>query len=211
MTQAFVKNVTWQVPTLIRLRTQVYGDDPLYRADPNLIYLDKTTRALWEQLGKDFTSTLPATAVATLRQFYPLQQKVTKMMKQSGVKMLAGSDLGGIWVIPGFGLHQEFRELAASGLSPLEILQMTTLNGAEFMKREASMGTVDAGKNADLVLLDANPIDDAANLSKISAVVLKGKYFSKSALEKLKSEVADAYASQPLKALASAIDSSHID
>lgn len=211
LTQAFVKNVTWQVPTLIRLRTQVYGDDPLYRADPNLIYLDKTTRALWEQLGKDFTSTLPATAVATLRQFYPLQQKVTKMMKQSGVKMLAGSDLGGIWVIPGFGLHQEFRELAASGLSPLEILQMTTLNGAEFMKREASMGTVDAGKNADLVLLDANPIDDAANLSKISAVVLKGKYFSKSALEKLKSEVADAYASQPLKALASAIDSSHID
>ena len=78
------------------------------------------------------------------------------------------------------------------------------------MKREATMGTVDVGKNADLVLLDANPIDDAANLSKISAVFLKGKHFPKSALEKLKSGVAEAYASQPLKAIATAIDTSHV-
>ncbi len=99
------------------------------------------------------------------------------MLKQNGVKMLAGSDFGGIWLIPGFSLHQEFHELAASGFSPLEILQMTTLNGAQFMHREATMGTVDEGKNADLVLLDANPIKDVANLDKIAAVVLKGKYF----------------------------------
>ena len=73
------------------------------------------------------------------------------------------------------------------------------------------MGTVDVGKNADLVLLDANPVEDAANLSKISAVFLKGKYFSKPALEKLKSDVAAEYASQPLKAIASAIDTNHVD
>ena len=70
---------------------------------------------------------------------------------------------------------------------------MTTLNGAEFMNRTATMGTVDEGKNADLVMLDANPVDDAANLSKISAVVLKGKYFSKAALDKMKNDVATAY------------------
>ena len=60
------------------------------------------------------------------------------------------------------------------------------------------MGTVDEGKNADLVLLDANPIEDVANLAEISAVFLKGRYFSKEALEKLKSDVADAYKNQPL-------------
>jgi Imidazolonepropionase and related amidohydrolases len=124
-----------------------------------------------------------------------------KLLKQNGVKMLAGSDTAVIanWCIPGFSLHQEFALLAASGLSPLEILQMTTLNGAQFLGREATMGTVDQGKNADLVLLDANPIADVANLDKISAVFLKDKYYSRVALDKLLSDVAAAYAAQPLK------------
>ena len=211
LAQAFVKNGNWQVPTLIRLRTMAFSDDQLYRADPNLIYLDPTSRALWEQLGQQFQTNIPAPVSATFKQFYGLQQKVTRMLKQNGVKMLAGSDFGGIWLIPGFSLHQEFHELAASGFSPLEILQMTTLNGARFLQREATMGTVDEGKNADLVLLDANPIADAANLDKIAAVVLKGKYFSKAALDKLKSDVAAAYAKQPAKKdLLSAIDRTHI-
>ena len=64
---------------------------------------------------------------------------------------------------------------------------------------------------ADLVLLDANPIDDVANLDKIAAVFPKDKYLSKDALEKLKSDVADAYGKQPLKALSTAIDTSHVD
>ena len=211
LSQAFVKNETWQVPTLIRLRTQSFGADPLYRNDPNLIYVDKTTRALWEKLGQDFVTALPPAAVATLQQFYGLEKKVTKLMKQSGVKMLAGSDLGGVWVIPGFSLHQEFRELAASGLSPLEVLQMTTLNGAQFLKRESTMGTVDEGKNADLVLLDANPIADVVNLGKISAVFLRGKYFSKDALEKQKKDVAAAYDKQAIMSLESALDPGHKD
>ena len=209
LSQAFVKNETWQVPTLIRLRTQNFGGDPLYRADPNLVYVDKTTRALWEKLGQDFVTTLPPAAVATLQQFYGLEKKVTQLMKQNGVKMLAGSDLGGIWVIPGFGLHQEFRELAASGLSPLEVLQMTTLNGAQFLKREATMGTVDEGKNADLVLLDANPLVDVANLGKIAAVFLKGKYLSKDALKKKKKDVAAEYEKQSVKTLESALYPAH--
>lgn len=211
LAQAFVKNGTWTVPTLTRLRMMNFSDDPVYRADPNLIYVDKTRRLLWEQLSAQFSTTMPSTAVATLRQYYGLYQKVTKQLKANGVKMTAGSDIGGIWVIPGFGLHQEFRELAAAGLTPLEVLQMTTLNGAEFLKREATMGTVDEGKNADLVLLDGNPIADVANLSKISAVFLKGKFFSKVALDKLKSDVATAYANQPLQSFHTALDPNHVD
>jgi hypothetical protein len=153
----------------------------------------------------------PASAVSTLHQFYTLQKKVTKLMKQNGVKMLAGSDLGGIWVIPGISPHQEFRELAAAGLTPLEVLQMKTLNGAQFLGREAAMGTVDIGRNADLVLLDANPIEDVANLNKIAAVVLNGKYLSEVALDKLKSDVAAAYAGQSVEHLSTVLDPSHVD
>ena len=88
---------------------------------------------------------------------------------------------------------------------------MTTLNGAEFLNRQSTMGTVDVGKNADLVVLDANPITDVANMSKIAAVVLKGKYFSKAALDKQKADVADAYLKQTLPTAAIAQELAHID
>ena len=88
---------------------------------------------------------------------------------------------------------------------------MTTLNGAQFLNREATMGTVDIGKNADLVLLDANPIADAANLSKIAAVVLRGKYFAKAALDKQKSDVADAYSKLTIQTIAASVEPVHID
>ncbi len=209
LAQVFAQNQTWQVPTLIRIRTMQISNDPAYRSDPNLIYVDKTTQALWQKLGRQFASDVPPAAAATFSQYYGLQAKLTLLFKRNGVKMMAGSDLGGGWVIPGFSLHQEFRLLAEAGLSPLEVLQMTTLNGAEFLQRQATMGTVEAGKNADLVLLEANPIDSVANLGKISAVVLKGRYLPKAALEKMKNEVAESYKNQPLKDLSAVLDPNH--
>ena len=82
---------------------------------------------------------------------------------------------------------------------------------AEFVSRESTMGTVEEGKNADLVLLDANPLADIANLDKISAVVLKGKYFSKAALDKMKSDVATMFANQPLESASVAVVNTHVD
>ena len=210
--QTFAKNGTWNAPTLIRLRTQHFVTDPLFRNDPNLIYVSRATRAAWEAAAVT-RSTFPATAQTTFQQYYGQQLVLTKLMKQNGVKMLTGSDTstGAPFVIPGFSLHQEFRELASAGLSPLEILQMTTLNGAEYMGRQSTMGTVDIGKNADLVVLDANPVADVANMSKIAAVVLKGKYFSKASLDKQKADVAAAYASVTIQTVAASVEPAHID
>jgi len=211
LAQTFVKNETWQVPTLIRLKAMAFSDTTEFRNDPNLKYVDKTRRALWEQLGQQYGTTIAGNVATTLRQYYGSYQTVTKLMKQNGVKMLAGSDLGGIWVIPGVSLHQEFQELATAGFTPLDILQMTTLNGAQFLKRESTMGAVEEGKNADLVLLEANPIADVSNLAKISGVFLKGKYFSKAAIDKIKAGVSDTYSSLPIQQLSAAIDRSHVD
>lgn len=211
LAQAFAKNDTWQVPTLIRLRTQSFGNDPLYRNDPNLIYVDKTRRALWNQLGDQFSSSMPAAAAGTLQQFYGLELRVTKLLSDSGVKMMTGSDIGGVWVIPGFSLHQEFKELAAAGLSPLTILQMATLNGAKFLHREGDLGTVEAGKSANLVLLAANPLANVANLDQIAGVFLGGKYFAKSELDKMKSDVAAAYELQTVQDVRTALDPADID
>jgi imidazolonepropionase-like amidohydrolase len=78
--------------------------------------------------------------------------------------------------------------LHQAGLKPLTILQMTTINGAKFLHREDHMGTVAVGKDANLVLLDANPVASEASLHRINAVVRSGNYYDKNALERLKQD-----------------------
>jgi imidazolonepropionase-like amidohydrolase len=88
----------------------------------------------------------------------------------------AGTDLGTLLCYPGFGLHDELELLVNSiGLTPAEALQSTTRIPAEFMGLGASLGTVEKGKIADLVLLEANPIIDITNTRKIAAVVIGGR------------------------------------
>jgi imidazolonepropionase-like amidohydrolase len=187
--QVFAMHQTWQVPTLIRLRTSEFGDDPLYRNDPNLKYVGPATRQLWDSVAQKFTATMNPADRATLKQMFALQMKVTKLFSDSGVPMLAGSDFGGIWLVAGFSLHQEFDLLAQAGLTPLQVLQMTTLDGAKLLGREARAGSVEEGKDANLVVLDANPVATVANLHGIYAVVRGGKLYSREALDGLKMKV----------------------
>ena len=178
--------------TLIRLKTMLMADLPEFRDDPNLKYVAPAVRAMWREVQAIYDRT-PDAAKATYKALYEHDLKMVGLFRQAGVKIVAGDDLGGGWVVAGFGLHQEFRELAKAGLSPLEVLQAATLNGAEFLRRTATMGTVEEGKNADLVLLDANPISAVENLDRIWGVVLKERYYSKSALDKMKDDIEAAY------------------
>lgn len=124
----------------------------------------------------------------TAQSLYDLYYRLVKTYDTQGVKMMTGTDTGGgdDWNTAGYSLHQEFDELAKAGISPLHVLQMTTLNGAEFLGRLDDMGTVDVGKNADLVLLDDNPIESVQNLHKINAVVRAGSYHDQKELNAVK-------------------------
>ena len=177
---------TWQVPTLIRVRAMELADDPAFASGPNLRYIAPQTRQMWREVLADFNQKSSPEKKAILAKFFPFQLKFVKLMDDAGVKMLAGSDFGGQWLIPGYSLHQEFDLLEQAGLSPLTILQMATLNGAKFLGREANMGTVEPGKDANLVLLDANPIASAQNLHAIYGVIRDGVYYSQSDIQKLK-------------------------
>lgn len=201
---------TWHVPTLVRLRGMDFSDEALYAQDPHLKYVDKATRALWLQLAAQFTATVPADAAQSFRDYYGTYKAVLKILQEQGVQMMTGSDVGGIWVIPGFGLHEEFKQLAAAGLSPTTVLQMATINPARFLGREARMGTVEEGKRADLVLLRANPLQDVSHLGTIASVFLRGRHLDSVALEKMKADVAAAYEAAPLLPASTAIDTSHV-
>jgi imidazolonepropionase-like amidohydrolase len=177
LARVFAADQTWQCPTLIRCRTQQLCDDPAYRTDPNNRFASKRTLKSWRK-ATDKYSSRPTAMRTAYRNHYARQLQMVRIFDQEGVQMIAGSDVGGSgWEIPGFALHEEFDQLAAAGLTPLRILQMTTINAAEFLGRTATMGTVEPGKDADIVLLSANPVEKAAHLHNIAGVVRAGRYF----------------------------------
>ena len=93
-------------------------------------------------------------------------------MNKAGVGILAGTDADGEtpFIVPGFGLHDELATLVRAGLSPMEALQSVTLNPARYLGRDKNAGTIEKGKAADVILLDANPVEDINNTRKIHAV-----------------------------------------
>src|SRR5262249_9799755 len=111
-------------------------------------------------------------------------RQIFRALRQAGVKMMTGTDLGTPLVYPGFGLHDELELLVSRiGLTPAEALQSATRIPAEFMGMGASLGAVEKGKLADLALLEANPLSDITNTRKIAAVVIGGRLFGKAELQ----------------------------
>jgi imidazolonepropionase-like amidohydrolase len=188
LAEALAADGTWQVPTLIRMRTQQLADLPEYANDPNHRYLPADLVADWRELTMVFEK-LPDATRATLRDLYERQLRLTGIYDQAGTLMMTGTDAGGGWITPGFALHQEFDELASAGVPPLKILQMTTSLPARFLGREATMGAVAAGKAANLVLLDGDPAADAQNLHRVHGVVRAGRYYARPDLDQLLARV----------------------
>jgi imidazolonepropionase-like amidohydrolase len=89
-------------------------------------------------------------------------------------------------------LHEELQRFVAAGFTPMEALQTATLNPAKFLGMEDRLGTVEKGKLADLVLLDANPLEDIRNTQKIEGVVVNGRYLSRGELDKMLARVEEA-------------------
>lgn len=113
---------------------------------------------------------------------------VEEGFKSGKLKDTAGTDMLNPFTFPGFSLHDELSLLNEAGLSPVEALRAATLNPAIFMNATDSLGTVEKGKCADLVLLDDNPLDDINHVRKVNAVVLNGRLYDRAALDALIAE-----------------------
>ena len=110
-------------------------------------------------------------------------------MNSAGVKLLAGTDTAYGYPVGGFALHDELALFVQAGLSPMEALQTATLNPAKFLGLTDSLGTIEKGKFADLVLLDANPLDDINHTKDIAGVITNGRYLPKETLQGILSKI----------------------
>jgi hypothetical protein len=181
-------NGTWQCPTLTLLRMFGYGDDPAFLNDPRLKYMPQVFREfVWDPAAIDGKRT--PEDFAYMKKEFQKDLEVVGAMQRSGVGILAGTDTSNPFSFPGFSLHDELGLLVQAGLSPAEALQAATLNPARFLGREKDLGTVENGKLADLVLLDANPLEDIANTKRIAAVVYGGKLYPKASLDEMLAKV----------------------
>lgn len=120
-----------------------------------------------------------------LRPIIPLELDNVRLLDDAGVMLLAATDVGVPFQVPGHSLHVELERLVEAGLTPLEALQAATLNPATLLRLAGSLGTIEPGKLADLVLLDANPLEDIRNIRRICAVVADGVLYRRPDLDRL--------------------------
>jgi imidazolonepropionase-like amidohydrolase len=179
----FVKNSTWMSPTLVVLRSMSSLDDATFTSDLRVKYMPKTIRDGWNPASDPRNATKAAADYAIERRVYKKNIEVLGAMHKAGVRIIAGTDVLNPFAFPGFSLHDELGLLVDAGLSRADALRAATINPAIYMGTEKTAGTVETGKNADLVLLDANPLDDIANTKRISAVVARGRFLDRAALD----------------------------
>lgn len=200
--QTFVKNGTWQTPTLVLLDGFAHARDQDFIDDPRRKYLPKAWTQAWDPRNTFFLKDLFVKDGAPndsrynalnvrVRVLLERYEQLVGDMHRAGVEFLAGTDANGLNpVFPAFGLHRELELLVASGLTPLEALQCATRNPARYFGQAGQGGTIEIGKAADLVLLNADPLADIRNTERIEAVVMRGRYFSREDLDGLLAQVA---------------------
>ena len=187
LARLLAKNQTWQCPTLVWERGGNLLDATDFAKDTRAKYVpaswkDKT----WRRFRQEITSGYGADDLTIRKRFVEKELDVVGQLHQAGVPFLAGTDTPpGVYIFPGFSLHEELQRFVAAGFTPLEALQTATMNPAQFFGMGDTLGAVEPGKLADLVLLGANPLQDIANTQKIAAVMVNGHCYSDKDLDKM--------------------------
>lgn len=186
---AFRRHGTWHVPTLVM---QGQTEAIALCGDPRLRFLALAVREYWfdgalTPRGCDPASRAPIPYPTEL----PVEGRLARILHKGGIPLLAGTDAGVPYALPGWSLHDELRLLVEAGLSPVQALRAATWEAARALDRADELGIIQPGYLADLVLLSANPLEDIEHAHQIEAVVLNGRWFDRQSLDVVLTDVAD--------------------
>ena len=184
---AMAKSDTWWTPTMLVLKMSAFAGDQTFRDDPRRKYIPYVfEKAMWmpdadraaanatDESGRNVDASMYETALRHVGQAHT-----------AGIRILAGTDAGDTYVFPGFSIHDELVELVSAGLTPADALRSATIDAALFSGKETDFGSIDVGKVADMILLNADPLADIRNTQQIGGLFFNGQYFDRAALDGL--------------------------
>lgn len=180
----FARNGTSQVPTLVTGRSLALLNEEAATRDTRLQYMTADWRRSWQERRDFFIKGHTPEQWAFRRKILAENMKLVGRMTRAGVPIAAGTDAGGVpYVYYGFSLHDELALLVEAGLTPLGALQAATRNATRLLGQDQTLGTLEPGKAADLILLDASPLEAIRNTRRIRAVVLRGRLLTREDLD----------------------------
>lgn len=170
----------WIVPTSA-LWEVLFGTIPLDKLTSyaELRYVPPQAVTQWIRAYNDRVQQTPREAANNV---IANRTRILRALHEAGVKILMGTDAPQQFSVPGFSLHRELERMRDAGMTPYDILVSGTRNVGEYFAKQDSFGTIEPGKRADLVLVDADPLKDIANLQKISGVMVRGRWMDRNAI-----------------------------
>jgi imidazolonepropionase-like amidohydrolase len=180
----------WSSPTLtfFKLAFAIGQPDSVIEARPDYAVLPDSLRRQMRE-GRDYFWNNPPSAERRAR-YIDARNRIVRAIHQAGGRILAGSDSPEFFLLYGWTLHRELESLVEAGLPPFAALEAATRNPAEWLGTLAESGTVEPGKRADLVLLDANPLEDIRNTQRIAGVMRAGRWYPAAELSRMIDESA---------------------
>ena len=196
MAQALAAAQVWVVPTMVVHENagQQHENWPAVLARPEMRFMNPQTMSEWGWMptGESRART-PAGVERYRRTMAFFQKALVPELHRAGVKLLLGTDAPVAAIVPGFAVMSELRAFVQCGLSPYQTLEIATKNAATFVGAENEFGTVEAGKAADLLVLEGNPLLDIENVARQAGVMARGHWLSKKKLREKLEALAKSY------------------
>ena len=184
--QYLADNNVYLNPTLMTRRNDYYITAGKTDEIKGLDFVHYLLALSFKEAAAELGENLSVEDIKAFKDFYLLSAHTIAQAQKSGVKVLAGTDSWNDYVVPGFSLHEEMQALAQAGLDNYAVLQAATINGAEYFRIADKVGSLDVGKQANMVLLDANPIENIVNAQAINTVFKGGQIYKKEQLKRFK-------------------------
>ena len=185
----------WVVPTMV-LWEALYGITDIEHARnlPELKYMPRQTVDAWIS-GHEQRLNNPALDKTASANRIENRMRLLKALNDANALILMGTDAPQIFSVPGFSIHEELKRMAETGMTPYEIFKTGTYNVGEYFKDQDDFGTIAAGKRADLLLIDANPLEDVANIQHRTGVMVRGTWIPESEIQEELTKIAAMHSS----------------